>query len=49
VSNAVLPHRRITAGTTGLVAQQLGRNAILIELNEQYAELARQRIQTNLS
>jgi DNA modification methylase len=32
------------AGTTGLVADQLGRDAILIELNPQYAELARNRI-----
>jgi DNA modification methylase len=32
------------AGTTGLVADRLGRNAILIELNPQYAEIARRRI-----
>lgn len=32
------------AGTTGLVADRLGRNATLIELNPQYAELAKQRI-----
>lgn len=32
------------AGTTGLVADRLNRNAILIELNPEYAELARQRI-----
>ena len=32
------------AGTTGLVADRLGRNAILIELNPEYAELARKRI-----
>lgn len=32
------------AGTTGLVADRLGRNAILIELNPQYAEMARRRI-----
>jgi DNA modification methylase len=33
------------AGTTGLVADRLQRNAILIELNPQYAEMARRRIQ----
>lgn len=32
------------SGTTGLVAERHGRNAILIELNPQYAELARQRL-----
>lgn len=32
------------AGTVGLVADELGRNAILIELNTEYAEMARQRI-----
>ena len=32
------------AGTTGLVADRLGRNAILIELNPEYATLAEQRI-----
>jgi DNA modification methylase len=32
------------AGTTGLVADRLGRNAILIELNPDYAEMAEQRI-----
>lgn len=32
------------AGTTGLVAHELGRNAILIELNRRYAHLARNRI-----
>ncbi len=32
------------AGTTGLVAQQLGRNAIGIELNPEYAEIARERL-----
>lgn len=32
------------AGTTGLVADRLGRNAILIELNPQYAEMAERRI-----
>lgn len=32
------------AGTTGLVAERLGRHATLIELNPDYAELARQRI-----
>jgi hypothetical protein len=32
------------AGTTGLVADRLQRNAILIELNPDYAEMARKRI-----
>lgn len=32
------------AGTSGLVADRLGRNAILIELNPAYIELARNRI-----
>jgi DNA modification methylase len=32
------------AGTTGLVADRLQRNAILIELNPEYAEIARRRI-----
>jgi DNA modification methylase len=32
------------AGTTGLVADRLGRNAILIELNPEYADMARRRI-----
>jgi DNA modification methylase len=32
------------AGTSGLVADRLGRNAILIELNPEYAALARNRI-----
>lgn len=32
------------AGTTGLVADRLGRNAVLIELNPHYAEMARRRI-----
>jgi DNA modification methylase len=32
------------AGTTGLVAARHSRNALLIELNPQYAELARRRI-----
>lgn len=33
------------AGTTGLVADRLGRNALLIEINPAYAEMARNRIQ----
>lgn len=33
------------AGTTGLVADRLGRDAILIELNPAYAETARRRIE----
>jgi DNA modification methylase len=32
------------AGTTGLVADRLGRSAILCELNPEYARLARERI-----
>jgi len=32
------------AGTTGLVADRLQRNAVLIELNPDYAEMARRRI-----
>lgn len=32
------------SGTTGLVASQYGRNAILCELNPEYAEIARQRV-----
>lgn len=32
------------AGTTGLVADRMGRDAILIELNPEYAEMARARI-----
>jgi DNA modification methylase len=33
------------AGTTGLVADKLGRNAVLIELNPEYAEMAKKRIE----
>jgi DNA modification methylase len=33
------------AGTTGLVADRLQRNAILIELNPAYAEIARKRLE----
>ncbi len=33
------------AGTTGLVADRLGRNAVLIELNPDYAAMARRRIE----
>ena len=32
------------AGTTGLVADRLQRNAVLIELNPEYATIARNRI-----
>ena len=35
------------AGTTGLVADRLKRNAILIELNPEYAAMAEKRIQTD--
>jgi DNA modification methylase len=34
------------AGTTGLVADRLGRSALLLELNPDYAEMARQRLMT---
>jgi DNA modification methylase len=33
------------AGTTGLVADRLGRNAILIEINPDYADMTRARIE----
>ena len=33
------------AGTVGLVADKLNRDAIIIEINEEYAEMARQRIE----
>lgn len=32
------------SGTTALVARRLGRKAIGVELNEQYAELATRRL-----
>jgi len=32
------------SGTTGMVADRLGRDAVLIELNPEYAEIARQRV-----
>ena len=32
------------AGTVGLVAQRLGRSSVMIELSEEYAEMARDRI-----
>jgi DNA modification methylase len=32
------------SGTTGLVARNLNRKAVLIELNPEYAEIARQRV-----
>jgi DNA modification methylase len=35
------------AGTTGLVADRLGRNAILIELNPEYAAMAERRIKSD--
>ena len=37
------------AGTTGLVAAQLGRSAILLELNPDYAAMARRRIAPTLA
>jgi DNA modification methylase len=33
------------SGTTGLVARNLGRNFILIELKPEYCEMARKRIE----
>ena len=33
------------AGTVGLVAQRLGRDSILIEISEEYAEMSQQRIE----
>lgn len=35
------------AGTTGLVADRLQRNAILIELNPEYADIAKRRLQSD--
>lgn len=35
------------AGTTGLVANRLGRSAILIELNAEYAAIAERRLQSD--
>jgi DNA modification methylase len=35
------------AGTTGMVADRLGRDAILIELNPEYAAIARSRIRSD--
>lgn len=32
------------SGTTGMVADQLGRNAVLVELNPKYVKLARRRL-----
>jgi DNA modification methylase len=32
------------AGTTGLVAERLGRNSILVELNDKYCQMGRDRI-----
>lgn len=36
------------SGTTGMVADRLGRNAILIELNASYAAMAQSRIVNDL-
>ena len=36
------------SGTTGLVANNLGRDAILIELNEEYVEIAKKRLGEDL-
>ena len=35
------------AGTAALVADRLGRDAVLVELNKEYAEMARDRIQAD--
>lgn len=35
------------AGTTGMVADRLGRNAILIELNPEYASIAQRRVHSD--
>jgi DNA modification methylase len=35
------------AGTTGLVADRLGRNAVLLELNPEYAGIAERRIRAD--
>jgi len=32
------------AGTTGMVADRLGRNGVMIELNPEYVQIARNRI-----
>ncbi|MES2904028.1 MAG: site-specific DNA-methyltransferase [Pseudomonadota bacterium] len=37
------------AGTTGLVANALGRDAIMIELNPEYADMARARLRADLA
>lgn len=37
------------AGTTGLVADRLGRNAILIELNPDYVKMAERRVRADCS
>jgi len=37
------------AGTTGLIAQQLGRNYIGIDLNAEYGKIAEERLQKDLS
>lgn len=35
------------AGTTALVAERLGRNAVLIELNPEYADITKRRLETD--
>lgn len=37
------------AGTTGLVADRMGRDAILIELNPEYADMARERLRRSFA
>lgn len=37
------------AGTTGMVAERLGRDSILIELNPEYADMARARLRSDLA
>lgn len=36
----------IGSGTVGVVAEEIGRNWIGIELNEEYAEIAKERLKT---
>jgi DNA modification methylase len=35
------------AGTTGLVADRLGRDAVLIELNPEYSTMAQRRLRSD--
>ena len=38
----------VGSGTVGLVAQRLGRDATLIEISSEYAEMARKRIESDM-